>query len=321
MLGMILTAMSAMCQNEVVSAVLQTGSEVKYYTGAGALVKAYNDAAQSGSVITLTAGSFSTPTNITKSVKIYGQGWETDAEAGIAPTVISGGLNFYSGSDDEPLTDVVLEGVYMTGDLSVKQTDGMVASKFRSTGFVINGEKASSITLRQCYLDGMNVGGYSVAGLDVHNSFIRGRLYGFDAERQILMDHCILRQNNDYGSFRAIYTNCIFGSGYHTSVDSGSTVKNCIFQGASTEAGIQENCWFGVNVSTLFTDAANMDYAEGRTFTLSAPTDYIGTDGTQVGINGGTYGWNRIPTTPIVKSLQISVDGKRLNVTHQAETR
>ena len=57
--GMILTSMTALCQNEVVSAVLQTGSEVKYYTGADALVRAYNDAEQSGSVITLTAGSFS----------------------------------------------------------------------------------------------------------------------------------------------------------------------------------------------------------------------------------------------------------------------
>ena len=317
---MILTSMTAMCQNEVVSAVLQTGSEVKYYTGADALVRAYNDAEQSGSVITLTAGSFSTPSYITKSVNIYGQGWEKDDEAGIRPTVINGNLYFYSGSDETPLSDLTVEGVYVTGEMCVKQTTGLVASKFRAKTFVINGENASSITLRQCYLDGMSVGSNSVNGLYVQNSFIRGRLYG-GGEQQILMDHCILRQDNDYGSFRAVYTNCIFGTGYRTDIDAGSTVKNCIFEGGSTSAGIQENCWFGVSVSTLFTDGTNMNYAEGRTFGLSSPETYVGTDGTEVGINGGTYPWNRVPTTPIVKKLEISVDGKQLNVTHQAETR
>jgi hypothetical protein len=47
----------------------------------------------------------------------------------------------------------------------------------------------------------------------------------------------------------------------------------------------------------------------------------MGNDGTEIGINGGNYPWNKLPHTPLVKDLQLSIDGKQLKVEYSAETR
>ena len=59
------------------------------------------------------------------------------------------------------------------------------------------------------------------------------------------------------------------------------------------------------------------------TFTLkdNLLSTYVGTDGTPVGINGGGYTWNIIPTTPKVNGLTLTPSGTTLNVTYDAQTR
>ena len=47
----------------------------------------------------------------------------------------------------------------------------------------------------------------------------------------------------------------------------------------------------------------------------------MGDDGTQIGINGGKYPWNKAPHTPVVKDLRLTISGKQLKVDYQAETR
>ena len=47
----------------------------------------------------------------------------------------------------------------------------------------------------------------------------------------------------------------------------------------------------------------------------------MGGDGTQIGINGGNYPWNKAPHTPLVTDLKLAIDGTNLKVTYNAEAR
>jgi hypothetical protein len=76
-----------------------------------------------------------------------------------------------------------------------------------------------------------------------------------------------------------------------------------------------------VGGSNVFKDADNADYTTDRTFELKSPETYIGNDGTQVGVHGGAYPWNKAPSTPVVKNLDAKVNGISLGVTYQAEVR
>ena len=82
------------------------------------------------------------------------------------------------------------------------------------------------------------------------------------------------------------------------------------------------NNWLNVGIANVFEDVANSDYSPSRTFTLKDPDNkYIGSDGTQVGVHGGAFPWNKIPSTPVVKNLNATVSGTNLGVTYQAEVR
>ena len=47
---------------------------------------------------------------------------------------------------------------------------------------------------------------------------------------------------------------------------------------------------------------------------------WIGTDGTQIGIHGG-IGWSKVPRTPVIKSLELNVEGTQLRINYEAEAR
>ena len=73
-------------------------------------------------------------------------------------------------------------------------------------------------------------------------------------------------------------------------------------------------------LSDIFADEASNAYSPTRTFELLQPDTWVGTDGTQVGLHG-TTGWSKVPGIPVVKNLQLNVDGSTLNVTYEAEAR
>jgi hypothetical protein len=61
-------------------------------------------------------------------------------------------------------------------------------------------------------------------------------------------------------------------------------------------------------------------YTPNRSFEIKEPETWIGTDGTEIGIRGGA-GWSKLPSTPVVKNLQLEVNGNTLDVTYDAEVR
>ena len=133
----------------------------------------------------------------------------------------------------------------------------------------------------------------------------------------IKVDHCVVSGGAYFFSSTTVpilFTNSIFSNGI--GVPAGCVPQYCSFtSGYST--GV--NC-YSINASEIFSDANNADYKIDRTFELKEPDTYVGNDGTPIGIIGGK-GWSKIPSTPVVKSLKLSVSGKTLNVEYEALTR
>lgn len=333
-------------KTDVMTATLQHGDNVTVFTTQTAFANAYA-AAVDGDVITLSAGTFNTVSTITKSITIYGSGWEEDATNEIIPSIISGNLDYQTGSDETSLAHIRLEGVYVNGTVLVKQTSDMVISKCRMDCFQISGNNAAGISIHQCYLTntskyGCIQGSAFVDGLDVRNCYLVGLNKYNNSESQVLIDHCLLPYYNgtsydagDWSHCPALYTNNIIAQKNNSNwgpwcLHSGSIARNNIFINVSSSSHLNgcmlENNWLRddwLPLSPLFADGNtnSLDYSATRTYTLNAPETFVGTDGTPIGINGGGLTWNKIPSTPVVKSLNLNVSGTNLNVTFDAETR
>lgn len=326
-------------QSDVRTATLQKSDTTLVFKGASAFVEAHN-AAVDGDVITLSDGSF-TATNITKSVTIYGAGFEQNEETGTAISTING--NVYIGVTDATLCDVKLEGLYINGTVyaantssnsTTAQIKNFTMKKCRVAEDIRFNSNIESVNILQCrtnYIAGTKT---AVAnGLLVANCYIEKKVIIFSTQSDVLLDHCIIgwyyngyNMGNDEMNYSAFtWTNCILlgGGGYSSPRSTGMNcvVKNCVCSsGWGTDIGVTyENC-YQVNPANLFADASNASYTENRTFELADPETYVGTDGTPVGPAGG-LGWSKVPATPVVKSLDLEVNGTTLNVTYEAEVR
>ena len=338
MLAFSAITMAMWAQSDVLTATLQHENTTSVFKGASALVQAHN-AAVDGDVITLSDGNF-TATNITKSVTIYGAGFEQNEETGTAITTINGKV--YIGVADATLSDVKLEGLYFnnyvyaantSSSSTTAQLKNFTLKKCCVGGDLLFNSNIENVNILQCktnYIEGKKT--ITANGLYIANCYIVNRVQLFSTQSDVLLDHCIIGIYYNNGSSGTdqmnnsafTWTNCILlgGGSYSYPQPTGlnCVLKNCVISWMSTSLGnTYENC-YNVDGSSVFADAANGNYTEERTFVLASPDVYVGTDNTPVGPSGG-LGWNKVPTTPVVKSLDLEVSDTTLNVTYEAEVR
>ena len=305
--------------SEQVSAILQNGDEMTVFYGSTALNQAIAAAPESGAVITLSSGTFNAPT-INKRLTIYGCGWYTDAENDIYPTTINGTLTINLPDEVTAPHDVYVEGLYINGISVSSVVDGLSIVKCCYSD--ISFSKASDrVNIIQSYQRSGSVNGGG--NLMIKNSYMYvNAITPFSDSHTILLDHCIIANgyNLDNNARRFNCTNCIVPAGwlnYSTRI-----WRYCAFStGSWTMSAGSGNNWFNVKWEEFFSDATNANYSDTRTFTLANPENYIGSDGTEIGLNGGDYPWNKQPRTPIVKDLKLKVEGKQLKVTYDAQVR
>ena len=313
------TVVAGAQQTDKISAILQNGEETTIYYGAAALSNAIAAAPDHGGVITLSSGQFNAVT-INKDVKIYGAGYETNTDNGIIVTNINGTCTINLPAEIEGPHDISLEGVYINGDLNVRSAvDGLSLTKSSVYSLTFNAAATRCIVTQSYIRWNINY----AHDLYVLNSYLGGeRISVLNDESNILLNHCIV--NNGYffsrDDMRFTCTNCIVNTG---SVNTVQTYKYCLMPNRSNLNGFVGSTgnYFNIGVANVFDDAENTDYTDARTFILKDPETYIGSDGTQVGVHGGDFPWNKIPSTPVVKNLNATVNGTSLGVTYQAEVR
>ena len=317
---MLFCASAVMAQNEVLSATLQHSDETSVFTGVDALISACN-AAQAGDVITLSAGTFNLNRVLPASISIYGAGYEKNETLGTDVTTISNSDLWTSISDG----DIHLEGLYFNKTIRIYDfvgEDGNIANfsmkKCYVPGNIEIQARISNSQISQCVVTG------SISGLDAQNVLISNCWIGgtvwFNTDNSAVINNCII---TGFQGSANTWRNCIFtGYGQYQSYGSGLAF-NCILRSdvAGWQSyGLQLTDCYTVPCSEIFADGTDAAYAATRTFELQQPIVWLGTDGTEAGIRGGN-GWSKVPATPVVKNLQLQVNGATLNVTYDAEVR
>lgn len=173
-----------------------------------------------------------------------------------------------------------------------------------------------------CNLVGTNNEYTTVKNLYVSNSHIN-QIVGLSSTSTGQIDHCIV---TGYINMPFLFTNSIL----YNSLPASATSKNNLFVGnAQVGDGVQDmnNNWTGVaNAGVYAVDGEDGTYATDKTFELKYPNKYVGTDGTQIGLYGGNYAWNKIPCLPRITESNIdtktSADGKlKVSIKVQAQTK
>ena len=333
----------AKAQNDVAVATLQHGDAVSVFKGPSALSSAL-DAASSGDVITLSQGTFNAAP-ITKSVSIYGMGFEEDATNGTLKTVINGDLNI--GIANGTCSGIHLEGLYLNNSMylgtsvfepNTSLTNLTVVKVYARTTTYINAN-TDDIFFDQCILangffsspsTSIN---YKAANLYLKNCYLYGQLRNFKlTDNNIKLDYCIFNTAANANVFQD--TACpitmfssIFGNNYACWFPEGSNLQYCLSNkneiitksknpGYNTCYTTNTSAWLGI-----FTDNnENATYSQTRTYELQQSTVWVDDKGNQIGINGGD-GWSKVPSTPVVKSLSVMPSGTNLNVRYEAEVR
>ena len=307
-------------QTDQISAILQVGNETpQVFYGASALKNAIAAAPNSGGVITLTSGLFNA-VDITKDVKIFGSGFETDVDNDIVLTNINGSFNVNLPADIAGPHGISIEGVYVNGDINVKSAvDGFSLTKCSVSQLTFNAA-ATRCVVTQSYIRYAINGGHD---LYVQNSYVNGHSISvLNDGSHILLNHCIITDGYNFDGTGARFncTNCVIDASY-LNYRGLQTFNYCLIAPNFSQGGSSTNNWVNVGAANVFEDAANFSYSETRTFVLKNPETYIGNDNTQVGVHGGDFPWNKIPSTPIVKNLNTTVAGTNLNVAYEAEVR
>lgn len=308
-------AAGAMAEQDNRVVTCQHGSTIRAYYGADAFKSAVADAAN-GDIITLTAGTFN-GCNVNKAVTIRGEG--------IDKSIISWIDYFNIPQGDEHV--LYLESLTVKGS---------------TTQFVgINGSE--KVFISKCKFWRESDIYFIKCNATIMQSIVRG-LHTLQAGEYSTVT-CLNSQllENLSTSYSASSSSKVNGHWYISNCAiwgnvNGlrcSTIKNSTFRVACSleeETNTSSHCLVPEGSSGFFNSyyvkpeadpwdendlAWNNIFGEWWEITNdNAKATYLGTDGTQVGVYGGTYPWNTTPDLPTVKWLDVTESYKngKLNV-------
>lgn len=267
-------------------------------------------AAVKGDTIYLSEGSFSGAFTINKEISIIGAGQDTKIQGDITIAI-----------DNTPtLTAHLLDALSISGN-TVNVTKALKNLKIRKC--YINklsfSAAVTDLNIDRCNLASLYPGTYVKSGniLNSYISYFRGES---GQPNTINMINCNINSVYNYNYYAAAtfinsiintyennstFTNCVFINSYYPSnfvIASSSSVQNCY--------NIN-----GVSWTQYTEDKTKVSY-----YTISVDwlkeNNCLGTDGTIIGMFGGTSPYNLVPNVPTVTESKVTVDmaTKKLNV-------
>lgn len=307
-------------------ATLSHDDNVKVFYGSDALKQAH-EAATSGDVITLSSGTF-TATDITKAITLRGAGMAMDSLNNMNHTIITGDFKC---TISDTTTNLKMEGIYHNGSFKY---DKIRRAQFLKCRFKIIEHLNTSSQLRDCVFLNCRIAdrlGVPVAkesdflGNMFNNSIIEDFAAGSGNTKSSIFDNCIIIDSNTSLSYLGMSTfkNCIFiTNNRYEELCNGSIAYNCIAVGIDTDIFKKTpNTTNKVvpllsDVFSTYNSVSSIANNDNETFELTkdAKTKYLGVDGTEVGIYGGTFPYTTILETPKIKKCNVAAkstaDGK-----------
>lgn len=334
---------SAFAQSSMLATLSHEG-EISVFYGANALKEAHTAAAH-GDVITLSSGSFNA-TDITKAITLRGAGLEIDSVKNIYPTVILGNFNISIGdSISEQLT---IEGIY--NDYTITVTAGLNNATFIKNRFSTftfdtkSGNTAQYLNNRfiHCKIASRFFAAAfaSKKSLSFMNCYINSI---FNNSNSSIFTNCIIRSSSGFItinntkyysrqtslSYCTLY-NCILvgptNEYEYNSLPSTATAYNCIATNVNSNYNVAGKSYYVFknipnSTNRVITSIGGVfksytSYNDFETFEIldALKTGFLGTDGTQVGIHGGSLPYSPATTNPQITKCNVAprstADGK-----------
>lgn len=291
---------------------LHSNGNVTIFGGGNPFTEAYN-AAVDGDTIYLPGGNLLFPATIDKSLTIKGVGHYPVATTATNKTELSGNLNIGANADY-----LHIEGVHLTGALSFTnnaKVDFVTLKRNRLGGIIYNGNGTTPCenhVISENIIDGGIIpsnGSY----LFISNNIIEGTIA---SGTQLGISNNIFLNPGAYiinAVTNSNITNNIFftTSTFLYPTASGNYVTKNIFKiTPNIEANTVIDNYTNVDFATIFVSVPvnQFDYAGNYALLVSAQSTYLGTEGTQVGIYGGTFPFktHSVPTNPTITAKSIA---------------
>jgi len=301
---------------------LHRSNEVLLFNGNEAFKLAYNKAV-SGDTLYVSGGTFLVPDSIRKSITVFGAGHHPDYTKATGQTIFSGDLILGQGA-----TKSYFEGCLLLDKLIFSQN-----------------EKVDDVVFRRCRINGMIdfAGTQSSQNVCENTMFLEcvfapNSSHNFSHSKNTTISNCIIAGR--FSSMNhAILSNCIFfatgGSGAVFYSGAHCTVQNSIINAnpylyGPTNYTFKNNVFFrnigfggthyysdnyiDVQSNGFFVHQEGVAFSYTHNYNLINPENYVGADGKQVGIYGGTHPWKEgsVPMIPHIsrKSISHTVDAQ-----------
>lgn len=322
---------SAYAQHQ--TAVLQRGDSVLgVYYGIDSFKQAMA-ASANGDIITLSGGTFNSPTTsspLRKAITIRGAGAVEDTARGILPTIFTG--DFYC--DNIPATatyHLTVEGVMFVGHLGYYYSSGVAiqSPEFIRCIFAYNGTIARIAKNNGLYVNCVfKESTHTNHGYN-NGTFTNCVLWGGAGNNSTInLNNCVVRTSGE--SNINAYNTIFFRLSNATDNSSvGSNLYNCVIIGGTLSNVLNStNTVLPVDslsaVFETFTNSSDdIDLNTSYALTSRAATNFLGIDGTQVGIYGGAMPFSFVPTYNVIRRCTVAprstADGK-LSVDIELET-
>lgn len=307
---MAMFATTAKAQSSLLATLNHEGTISTFY-GTNALQQAHAAAAD-GDVITLSSGTFQS-VNITKAVTLRGAGMVLDAATQTEPTVLANG--FTIDIPDETTQRLTIEGIYTNQRVNINKLKNAMFLKDRFLEIYISGS------------------GYGKDLTFIHCRITEGYSGNSDSDNSAVFQNCLV---GGMSGINYIFNNCLFLAeinGYSRHCDN-SEYRNCIILNSDdthSKSTYYNNlyCKPGGNYSFNVTNNTNVEvakdneaiknlfgYSDDNEYKLTEAAKALikGTDGTEVGIYGGSLPYDPTPTNPQISKFNVAAkttaDGK-----------
>ena len=335
-LALLLSFTGAVFAQTSMLATLSHEGEITVFYGANALKEAHA-VAQHGDAITLSSGSFNA-TNITKAITLRGAGMEIDTLKNTYPTIINGDFSILIG--DSVSKKLTIEGIY--NDYRITISNGLNNASFLKNRLKYISYTASDSTTKyqnNRYIHCKVVGGFFVSKNSVNSSFSFTNSYINSLNNysnNSIFTNCIIdNSSNNTIAIRDIkyctFYNCILigisSTSNYNILDTTNQAYNCIatnITSSNCATNNSSNTFYNIpnqtnsciqSITSVF-KSFNLTYKDNETFELidNIKTKYTGTDGTEIGIHGGSLPFSPTPTNPQITKCNVAsrstADGK-----------
>ena len=286
------------------------------------------DAAADGDTVFLSTGYFQGDFIMTKKLAFIGSGADRDKEGN--------NCTYYEGKivinlpEETKLTARLFDGIYFNNNntnISFKSSiDNVIFRKCYWDSYIFSIDKnISYLLIDRCYCN-MNCGGNNIQKVIVRNSIVHGTPDSSNLSANMFFYNCNINSSNGWGingidnkysvRFFGIFYNCILYSYDYYMTDPGDSsaitvLINCLYN--LQEDYVDDGCT--IQNCYIYTDNSNKNIFDLTKEELLSK-NYLGKDGTVVGIYGGKNPYTlSLGNKEVTNKVHLARDKKQVQFT------